>query len=568
MSTPRMTDNAQPHVAAHHRRIIGGRRGFTLVEVLVSVAIISILLVIISRVLSDVRAGISVAMADMEIANYASAIENRLRDDIRRMDTNAFLVIKNQILFVDYPEPAVPPAIGAKNNRIDPTWFYGNTPDMLPRPSEIFGGDQLLFFANGPFKSQRYGLHTSSGGAANDARSLVAPQARIWWGHLSPDTFGSPPFGTDRDIPILPFKWRLGRHALLIAPNWVAYETPGGQTDIVASYSPWSTEAVFKAPPASYDLNTAATMLDYRGLFLGDSDVVTGMTMDDIRSVVRENRIGTTFITADTLQAGNNPPVQRAPALGWMNSRRLPGGAAPSQFNLGTAFVPPYTMIALLYQPLQWNTTMGTSPGERDRMVAAVFRPFADPEPDIFTGNENDKLMTAESIIAPHCSSITIEFAGDYTTSATGIPTNLPGTFRTADGVIDRKRVNPADPNGPAIPDGPEDGEIYWYGGVELDIAPTHGFYSRRRGVNSNIYWNETYRFIDQYVGGASPEIAPFAGYSAAFGYDKVNTPWPKMLRITVTLQDQRGRLYDRYLNSNGQEPQGRTSVFIVNLPE
>jgi hypothetical protein len=353
-----------------------------------------------------------------------------------------------------------------------------------------------------------------------------------------------------------------------MAGNWVGYEAPTGGTDIVASYTPWSTDAVSKGRPIGYDLHPATTTLDYRGLMAGNSDVVTGLSMADVRTIVQQNRIGTTTIAADTTSAAANPPIQRAPAIGWSQSRTLVSGVGPTQFNANTAAVPaggPYTIVASLYNPTAWNTTLTASPGERDRMVAAVFRPFADPEPAIFTGNENDNLMTAESIIAPHCSSITIEFAGDYTTvGSSGL---APGSPQLQDGVIDRKSV-PIAAGEPSLPNGPPTGEIYWYGGLELDVARTHSRYGLRRGINSPMYWNQTYSAIDQYVGGASPQFTQFATYAAAFGYDKTRTPWPKMLRITVTLQDQRGRLYDRYVNSNGQEPQGRTFVFIVKLPE
>lgn len=521
--------------------------GFTLIEVLTAVAITLILVLIVNAVISDVRDGVSVATADMQATDFGVAIENRLRDDFRRLSRDGFMVIRNESLWADLNG----------DGAIDPAWDFSADPAT---PSELWEGSQIAFFANGPWTTQRYGVAVGPGDIATGVeRELQATVGRIWYGHLAvwedddtdtiidPDE-AYPPMGSDPLSPTKPNRWLLGRQALLLTPQWATYD-PSTAEHLIGSRTPWQLVDVSVSAPADYPTyptaagppaTAPATSITFSSLLTGASDVVTDFTLLDLDDLILNNRYAGVTIDGVTVTAAN--------LLGYAPANPYASASPPAN--------EPF------HAPVAWNLDDSSAPpadyliAKRDRRAAMIFRPYG--ERGLSPSDSLDDLMPLQNVIAPYASTFKVEFAGDYYNADTG----LPGT----DGRIDTIAPGATPGTDPATPTGDAASDIYWYGGLELDVDPSSPHYGKRRAVNADwIIAPPAYPAVDL----AIPNLStPFATYIAAFGDDETATPWPELVRVTVTLHDANGRMWDRYENSRGTAPEGRTFVYILRVPE
>ncbi len=212
---------------------------FTILELLIAMAITLILLGIVSDVLNNVHKTISIGAANAEVITYAASLEQRMRDDFRRINTQGFITVRYGLDYgptgsLPAPTTATPTITGgvvtgiSLNSRlltsyttapqvtfIDPngtgsgavatailandnsghiltlnlisggSGYSADTQVVLANPV-----DQICFFANGPWVTTRYNVQTtnsSSGGTTDSglARTFQSDVARIWYGHLA-----------------------------------------------------------------------------------------------------------------------------------------------------------------------------------------------------------------------------------------------------------------------------------------------------------------------------------------------------------------------------------------------
>lgn len=451
------------HAPTRIRPAARRRDAFTLLEMLVAVALTVLLLTIVGLILDPIRKTVTIVTAQLELSNFASAVENALRDDFRRLDRDAFIVVKTQVANFDEDGDAV-----------IQTWERHNI-------------DQLLFFANGPWTSQRYQLWTDEGADTGMSRTFRASSARIWYGHLGrynlngcdPDWAGLSPVQP-------PTIWPLGRHALLISAKWPVESVGGGPSHIVGADSIWCANTNVFLPagsvPPGYPAYTPTPFaVTWDGIMQGQCDTTCNTSMADIR---------TTVMTGATAPRG-------FVALGLPNP----------QAALDTAWV-------------------GTqdAPGRQYRMAAACFRPYGESVLDYSSAVDRAKGMYTHATIAPNCSDYKVEFAGDFDT-VTGMD---------VDGA----------------------GNLLWYGGLDSSAL-------RIRTGNANI---------DRFENGDNSATA-YGKYTATFGYSRTETPWPRLVRVTMRLHDQQGKLHDMHLNSGGPTnpanatQDGRLFQFVLEVP-
>ncbi|MFN0012315.1 MAG: prepilin-type N-terminal cleavage/methylation domain-containing protein [Phycisphaerales bacterium] len=133
------------------------RAGFTLVELLVAVAIVGLLTVGIAQVFSLTGKTVASGRRLSTLNTYATIIERQLRADIAGISREGFMVMRHQLV-----QDSIDDARGVQ---LSPG-------DERPRDRRA---DELVFFARGDFQTAREPLHPS-----RVARSDVA---RIYYGH-------------------------------------------------------------------------------------------------------------------------------------------------------------------------------------------------------------------------------------------------------------------------------------------------------------------------------------------------------------------------------------------------
>ncbi len=167
-----------------HRRIAASPPAFTIVELLVAVALLIVVFVIVGTILSQLRNTVGLAAAQNEIATEAAAIEKRLRQDFARITRDGFMVIRN----IEVP-----------------------TTDPVTGDPITVRSDDLLFFATGPWTSARLD--------SNDTQTFQAPVARLTIGHAAYDSAGNVPSNWPNTPYVPAIEWRLTRHQLLLTPE-------------------------------------------------------------------------------------------------------------------------------------------------------------------------------------------------------------------------------------------------------------------------------------------------------------------------------------------------------------
>ncbi len=487
--------------------------GFTIVEVMVAMGVVLILLYVISILFTQVGKASDMILVNYAVSNYNTALGAQLRDDVRRVNKNGFMVIRNQAI--------KDPATGQWTNM-----------------------DQIVFLTSGEAASQMYNLQWvqpdgSTGGDSGLQRSFTATDSRVWYGHLATSTT----MGYGANDPVGNFAqvdsrlWALGRQQLLLAGKFVSLDTV--------------TPA--KAPANSIWFNHLATASATTANYFGGG----ARTLTPFAN-------GKTDLIADPLYA--SPSAIRS-AIVNPNGDIDPTTAAADAPILDNSLAP---WIQPWYPtPPAWGSLTAYQ-----RMEAAAFRPYGQRKLPAITTTLAEDIMQTQLILAPYCSNFKVEFAGDYVSAQNPIPAT-----RQVDGQTDIYRGGATG----TLPNGDYTTEtapytVYWYGGgfdgpVNAVPAPARRYI---QPANNTVYGDGVGAPMlnTRIAAGTTGGGIDWDLYTATFGYDKTVTPWPRLLKITVNLQDDKGRLRENFktfkdpANANFTVADGKQFQYLIEVPQ
>jgi len=152
------------------------RRAFTVIELLVAIGAVAIVTVGLAAIFDAVGKTVQGGKRASALSQYATMVENQLRQDISSIDPNSFMVIRQQWVDADNDRLFDPSLDGVE--------LYRNQSQIKQRPRRI---DELMFFARGDFASVRTPIVSDV-----VARSR---EARVYYGHgqkMTRPTLGAP----------------------------------------------------------------------------------------------------------------------------------------------------------------------------------------------------------------------------------------------------------------------------------------------------------------------------------------------------------------------------------------
>ena len=428
-----------PAMKTLHPRTI---RGFTLIEMIVAVSVMSLMLALAARIFYDAQKVVSRGRQTSQIIAEARALSQPFLDDARKMyvyeaplggNTPGCLVIVQQLADgVRFPNTQGPvlsqdkwldefadDADDAKFRAADPTMYRENI-DADSKLEIRMRTDQIAFFRNAK------GLESLTSGTDKQYDSLAkARTARVWYGHVWPDEAGAPSSGATNDRPgdakyDVASQLTLGRQALLLVDNTSQTTYPNGDSGSLGT--------------ASGPLNRIATFGTSVASSLSDG-------RHDVFDLNTYNVSGNTYSSYDDSGTGSapQPSLFRTPTFG------SPAPAQPSLFgNAGGAAagtLPNATYVAIARD---WTFEL---PGSRLRAATTLPDDFTS---GIFTADQVAKLHGA---ISTHVADFAIDFAADWEDN--GDRTTNPANSSTPDNIW---------PDGE--PDHNDDGSIRWYSAV------------------------------------------------------------------------------------------------------
>lgn len=153
----------------------GGRRAFTISELIVAVGVAVMLIMGIGRIFTTTRTTISTGQASAQLTQHGRTLERLLRQDFAGMIRNgqAYLVIRNERL------GRGPDVVGPFNRRRNGV-YLSPADEEAGRDLGTVRLDQIVFFTSGDHASYQYRNLPFAGIIA---RNDSAPVARVWWGH-------------------------------------------------------------------------------------------------------------------------------------------------------------------------------------------------------------------------------------------------------------------------------------------------------------------------------------------------------------------------------------------------
>ncbi|MBL9119648.1 MAG: prepilin-type N-terminal cleavage/methylation domain-containing protein [Phycisphaerae bacterium] len=582
-----------PHVRSSipSYRSPSARRGFTLTEVLVAVAILVVVIIATARIFGTVSRVTGAGEANADLLQTAAVVERQIRADIARLNREGCLVIRN----VEVP------------NNVNQIGAPGNGPLLngaIPANATV-RCDQLVFFTEGQASSTQFsgskGIvpETPQDGIFN-LPVLQANAARVYYGHAiqlreaMPGTDGIHA-GMNSGQPVMPWTY-----------------SPPGDDDYKISLVRWDTGAyqnkdIIASQPSSRDWILA------RQVMLLANDPVPGIATNDPLRYGRQNtkpknstagiwplassptganfdsgafssRVDIAASTIDIIKAFVNPRV-RSDGKPWVDNAGIVRGFAPYWT---VANHPPDS------DPNNW-AGQGSYPGQRARMLNTISgagsNPLRFPRAERVPpkgGIDRADQMLSNPALAFGCSSFTVDWTWEDGTGRMERPNGYP---------IDPSPANPLDPPSTHVPNYSGDEFV---GLILNDQAPQpwFGLNDPTRGVgplSSMPVYNgscdngpgclglpiypssiEGYQSSNPALAEYSiPGVANSRVYEATFGFneneplleglnntnspnlDRGYTPWPTALRITFTLHDPQQRF-----------PEGRTFQFVVELPK
>lgn len=225
-------------------------KAFTLVELMVTIAVISIMMFLVNRLFNDTAIAVTTGTQTSEILGNSMAINRVIQQDATYMigpasSSPGILIIVTKEVARDVPMPD--PTISGQQ-RITETGLRT---------------DQLLFIRTpGNSTTLEPITPSSDSGFAGDS-SVAAEHARIWYGHVdrtqndgtlaSGDTLVSASSGPNATG----FNWILGRQALLLPSSTTAWNKIDG--------AEWDSD-LDVSPPDYVTGNTWSTRKMYHGL--------------------------------------------------------------------------------------------------------------------------------------------------------------------------------------------------------------------------------------------------------------------------------------------------------------
>lgn len=500
----RTTD--KPHGLRHRTRrpSAGARAAFTLVEMMVAVGILIVVILGVGKIFGTVGRVTTVGEANSGILQGLPALERAMRDDLRSLSHDGFMVIRN---------------ISVPND------VRGSTANLLLDPdlpaNARFRCDQILFFANGRGTTKAF-----AGTAAGGENNHQATVSRIYYGHAYQIPAERIPAGKVLDAA--------GNDTSLtgLLTPW-AYEQPG---DTNLDLAPWPSGAAVspingtQPRPANWVVSRQAVLLADDG---GDPNYFysTGSGINSAASIWPDPSAG------DWVPAGSNARLR--------NGRV---DIAATQMNDIRRLV----MFDSNGNPRPWDTANG----QRAAMIDALFFPRAERvAPTMYRADQ----MLVGSAIASGIRSLAIDWtwadgvgrvtdrnglvipdaATGFSLNGMTVPPTVPQPwFGLPDATLGTIAID-SDIPGATVPF------------VQLPIIP---------GVLQNIYTVPAYNpssagiNVVETVFGFN-DYQPLNAFGSAHA-DMGYTPWPTALRVTLLVGDPRGR-------TDVERP----VQFVINLP-
>jgi len=591
-------------------------RAFTVVELLIAVAVLVVVILATARIFGTASAVASYGEANSNLQQTAAAVERVVREDVVRMNPAGYLVIECIAVRNDiHNTNAWPSAAQFGGSAIAPLL------DPTRPATALIRCDRVVFFSDGFDQTARFVGSFNMGPQGGNQQAL---SSRIYIGpavqlpalrpvppNLRPDptflvfetnftplmpwSFDSPPkpdletaywniatggqganaFGTQPEAR----KWLLARQATLLGDDGGAKRYFNSDSSYGPTAAPAIWAASFPAPHFSTGQNDAiahqgfiATASLYPDSWISSGRVdVAGSNLDDVR---RTARLGSNGSVLPWIR--NPDPTSRNEDFQWVRIR---------------------------------NMTFGPADPDNDPADLAGVWGWPRAEKSAPSMSRIDELLTA-SVLAGNCSSIEIDWtwnegtgrvdaAGGWVETALTPTTSvaLPGVsfdpgagtvwFGLPDGVmpIDQRRgvTSLAGPSGTQVPEFLNDQIVY----VDTSVFDS--------GANQWNLFNGSV-FPIQLVNGVRPAAAigapvipanieglagvtrplgasmPVWCYTAVFGFNHDQptietfdgrkalrddyTPWPRALRFTMRLHDPRLTIET-----------GRTFQFVVDLP-
>ena len=167
------------------------RVGFTIIELIVAIGVTVILVLGVGRIFSMTKTTISMGEATAELSQYGRTLERLMRQDFENMTRDGFLVIRNERIGI--PKARNDGKIDERirsgvNNRpvyVDEKSWKEEDQTGIPHDMGVRRIDQIAFFAIGDYSSYQFrnAYGDGFGGRGIIARNDVSAVARIWYGH-------------------------------------------------------------------------------------------------------------------------------------------------------------------------------------------------------------------------------------------------------------------------------------------------------------------------------------------------------------------------------------------------
>jgi len=427
--------------------------GFTLIEMLVAISVLSLMLLLASRIFFDAQEGVKRGLQTSQIIAQARAISQPLMGDLRQMNvfeskygSNApgFLVIAQQ----SFPGVKFPPA-GETTSGTD-GWIADldgdGVAETFPNLDDFMRSDQIAFFRD----ANKLESLTPGGDDRYDSQAK-ARHARIWYGHVWPvdaDINGAPALN---DWPgqagyDLMTQMTLGRQALLLIERNPATTYPNGVAGDVGAGEGPNNRIAIGGSARDETWEAQHDVFDLRGLGGRSGWVYDDLGIDPAGGPRGLFRTPTYDVT---------PPVAQQSAFGTQVS---PATGLPT---------PGYKDFALHWLYL--------APGRRLRARTSLDNDFGS---GIFTADDIAELHTA---FAPHVADFAIEFAADWVDDLDLNDFDGDGNLFEPDGMPDNE------------PDRDGAGNIVWYTAINQNPDGNGGSgETRGDGAYDGIGFNPT----------------------------------------------------------------------------